>query len=481
MSQSRVVNYIKDLSPKQRDRFRQFVFSPYFNQHEKTKELLTIVLKQVNKKNGKGLDRHSLFKLVFPGVAYDEQKLFNVMSYLKRLYQKFIAYQQLENDDLQEQLFTLEGAFENAQSSLFNNRAKVLEKRLEKGQSEDVDFYYTRYRLNRLKVRGFQEGEDISRHQQDILQGMLDDFDKYYIAEKLRICCDLKNLTMGHNLNFNFSFLEELLEYVTDNWEEFQNNPIVKLYYTIFMTQTKGDDIYFNHLKEIIQNEFDLLNYQGQKDLYEAAYNYCIIRINQGNNDYRTDLFDLYKRGLETKMLFTNGSLSEWQYKNITTLGCVLNEFDWTEKFINEYQIYLPEDKRENAFSYNKANFHYWKQDYGNVQSVLINVQFTDFKYHLNATTLLLRTYYKTGDTEALLSLIETFRIFIIRNKEMPPQQKRGYTNFLRFKKRLVNLKHNKHTFSVKNYKEKIDNLRKAIAKTDYVYNIDWLLKECDL
>ena len=93
MSESRVVNYIKGLPPKQRERFKSFVFSPYFNQHEKTKDLLCAILKYINRKKYKDeVDRKVLFKEVFPDeVKFDEQRLFNVMSYLKKLYQKFIG------------------------------------------------------------------------------------------------------------------------------------------------------------------------------------------------------------------------------------------------------------------------------------------------------------------------------------------------------------------------------------------------------
>ena len=479
MGQSRVVDYIGGLSQKQRDRFRQFVFSPYFNQHAKTKELLEVILKQSSRKKGKKLSREQLFEKLFPGQAFDEQKMFNVMSYLKRLYQKFIAYEHLEKDELQQQLLILEGAFDYTQAALFDNRVKALEKKLHRNRLENAETYFARYRLNHLKVRAFQDTEDVTRHHKDILQGMLDNFDQYYVAEKLRICCDLQGFTMSNNFSFKLPFLNELLSYVEANWEVFGKNITVKLYYNIFMTQTTEDRSYYRRLREMISDEFDQMEFQGQKDLYEAATNYCILRINRGINDFRHDLFELYQQGLESGMLLPNGSLSEWQYKNIVTLGCVLKEFDWTEDFIGEYREYLPEDKRENAYSYNMANFLFWKKEYDRVQTLLINVQFTDFKYHTNATVLLLRSYYVTGDTEALLSLIETFRIFIIRNKEMPHQQKRGYTNYLRFKKRLVNLKHNKPTFSAKVYAEKINNLKQAIEKTDYVYNIDWLLNEC--
>ena len=481
MSESRVVNYVKNLAPKQKERFRTFVFSPYFNQHEKTKDLLVAILKLVNGKKAKEeIDREALFKMVFPKEKiFDEQRLFNVMSYLKKLYQKFIAYEYLEKNETIEQLYTLEAANDRSQIDLLKNRAHFLKKKLQKKKIRDVDYYYTNYKLNLLWA-GFDSNDEImDKSKEGMMQAMLDNFDKYYIAEKLRMCCQLNSDMQAMNVNFNFSFLEELLKYLRENWSIVENNLIIKLYYTILMSQNEKDAFYYNQLKEIIDtSQFNGLNEDQQVDLYKSAYNYCILKINNGDNDYSKELMELYKQGLERRLLFQNGELSDWIYKNITTLGCVLNQFDWTEKFINEYKQYLPPEKMANAYSYNKANLYFNKAQYDEVQSLLVNVQFTDFKYHINATILLMRTYYKILNTEALLSLIETFRIFLIRNKDMPSSQKRGYTNYIRFKKRLINLKHNEDTFSTKDYQSKLENLKKDIERTEDVYAKHWLLSE---
>ena len=285
-----------------------------------------------------------------------------------------------------------------------------------------------------LLLAGLDSNDGIERSKDGFMQPMLDNLDKYYIAEKLRISSHLNSEMEAKNIKFNFSFLSELLQYLKDNWSIIENNFIIKIYFTILMSQNENDSFYYNQLKEILESkQFNYLHKNQKLDLYKSAYNYCIIRINRGENEYRNELLVLYQQGLDKGLLLINGELSEWVYKNITTLGCVLGQYEWTEGFINKYKDFLPVDKKENAYSYNKANLYFNKQQYDEVQSLLVNVQFTDFKYHINASILLMRTYYKTLNTEALLSLIETFRIFLIRNKEMPASQKKGYTNYIRF------------------------------------------------
>ena len=50
--------------------------------------------------------------------------------------------------------------------------------------------------------------------------------------------------------------------------------------------------------------------------------------------NYYLEFLDLYKIQLEKGLLFRNGYLEEWDYKNIVTAGVRTNEFIWTEKFI---------------------------------------------------------------------------------------------------------------------------------------------------
>ncbi len=232
-------------------------------------------------------------------------------------------------------------------------------------------------------------------------------------------------------------------------------------------------------MKNMLVNYMDVMPRQDCSDLYTFAYNYCIRRINQGDSGYQDELFELYKKGLASGMLLKNNLLSEWDYKNIATLGCSLKAYEWTENFLRQYKDYIPAHQRENAYSYNLANYYYHQKMYDKTLQTLLHVQFTDVKYHLNSNFLLLRTYYALHDTEALLSLIETFRIYVIRNQKITTDQKRSYTNFVRFAKKLVQLRHNASTFSKKALREKLDALALKVESTENVINRIWLLEEC--
>ena len=477
MQQSRLLKYIKSLETRDRERFRQFVHSTYFNQHEKTVTLLEIILRGIDDKPEQ-LEKEKVFSQLFPEAPYDEQKLFNHLSYLMKLYHRFLAVEHLEKKPFLEELFTVEDAYEINQFDLLANRAQQLEKRLKAHPNRDAHFHFINYRLNDLK--GYSKAVFIDRSQSNELQEMLNHFDYYYLAVKLKDCCHLTANMMLMNTHYDFQFLEPLLEFIEKNWERYSREPSVELYYTILLSLRQDHaPRHYEHIKEMMNARIDSLSPEEGKDLYQFSYNYCIRQINNGRSEYLKELFQLYKQGLQNELLYSNGILDEWTYKNITTLGCSLKEFKWTEKFIQDYKEKLPASRRENAYRYNLANLYYNKKMYEETLSTLLQVQFTDVKYYLNTNFLLLRTYYAMHDTEALLSLIDTYRIYVIRNRKMTTEQKRGYTNFLRFAKRLVLLKHQSAAYSKKSLKEKLQNLANKIRNSDNVINSYWLLAEC--
>ena len=477
MEQSRLVKYIKALSAKEREKFHLFVHSPYFNKHDKTVQLLAVIEKWLERPSTP-LDKPAVFKKLFPKESYDEQRLHNVMSYLKKLYHNFLSFRHFEDRPFQGQLFTIEAAYESNQFDLMKNRGKLLEKELDRHSCKDVHSYYTSFKLN--KVMGYYSGMYEDRSKPTLLQGMVDSLDRYYILEKLRHSCHIMANVMMMNTAYKFHFLQELLAYMKENWAEYENDTPIVLYYTIFRSlEEENNPAHYTRLSQMLANEINNLSKDEQGDLYSFAINYCIRRINQGDRDFQRELFQLYKRGLKAGLILDNGILSEWNYKNITALGCSLKEFEWTENFIQTYKEKLLVERQENAYNYNLAHLYYNKKLYNEALSVLLLVQFTDVKYHLNTTFLLLRTYYALKDTEALLALIETFRIYVMRNKKMTTEQKKGYTNFLRFAKKLVLLKHQAAAYTRSGLHEKLDNLHTKISNTRNVINKFWLLEEC--
>ncbi|MEL7021953.1 MAG: hypothetical protein AAGK47_10105 [Bacteroidota bacterium] len=475
MQQSRLVKYILNLSTREQELFQQFVQSPYFNQHEKTTQLLQLILKT----RASQLTKTRVYRKLFPQKAYDEQVLYNTMSYLMKLYHRFLAFQYFEQQPFREQLYTIEAAYKNRQFDLFKNRTKQLEKLLNKYSFKDSQTYYIRYRLKAMQ--GLYETENNNRADTTYFQAMIEYFDKYYLGEKLRHSCNLVGQMIVMNTQYNLYFLEELMVYIQNNWVVYEQEPAIAGFHTILqMIKDTESDQHYLRLKSMLTDTIKQLSPEAANELYTFAFNYCIRQIGAGENQYQRELFLLYQQGLETGAVLLNDVLAEWDYKNITTLGSALKEFEWTQHFLEEYKVKLPEKQRENAYNYNLARFYFSQQLYNDTLSLLLQVQFTEPQYHLGATDLLVRSYFALENYEALLSLLETFRIYVIRNKKITTIDKKGYTNYCRFTKRLVLLINSKITYTKKSYQEKLHALQEKIKQTSNVKNKQWLVQTCE-
>lgn len=477
MEDSRLVRYIGQLDAKERERFKQFVLSPYFNQHKPTISLMQLILKQLDRSKP-NLRKEYVYDKLFPNTAYDEQQLYNVMSYLMKLLHRFLAHQQLENTPFQEDVLTLEWTYDRHQFDLFKNRGKALQKQLDQYHYRDRHFLQTTYRLHEQQAYYRSYFED--RSNVDIFQRMLDQLDRFFLLEKFRHACHLTANMIMLNTRYDFTFLDDLLAYYEQERGRFADTPSIDLYYTILMSLRENDNPkHYNRLKYLLSEKTEAFKPKEQNDLYIFATNYCILQSNQGNSEYQRELFLLYQEGLRTGIVFENSYISEWDYKNMTALACALGEFEWVAWFLDTYRDHISAKRRENAYNYNKAVLHYHKKQYQEALSHLLLVQFSDVKYHLSHHSLLMRTYYSLGDTETLLSLIEAFRIYIIRNALMTTEQKRSYTNLLRFAKKLTLLKHQRATHSRRGLADKFAALLEQIQQTPNVANSHWLEEAC--
>ena len=200
--------------------------------------------------------------------------------------------------------------------------------------------------------------------------------------------------------------------------------------------------------------------------------NYCIIKINKGDTSYNKELFEFYKIILENRIIFKDGQLTQWDYKNIVTLGLRLGEFDWTEWFMGNYKSSLAAHYRENVWSFNMANFMFHKQDYDRTLELLQEVEFTDVYYHLDSKTLLLKTYYALEEWDSLQSLIDSLKVYLKRNKLVPQYQRTVYGNLFLYSNRLIRYRRGR--------KMDLDQLAKDIEETREIANINWLRDAVD-
>ncbi len=282
MQESKLVKYLAEMDARTQERFRLFVVSPYFNQHEKTIQLLDYVFRHMEKKPA-NLDRKKVFAYLFPSEVYSEQGLFNVMSNLKKLYHRFLAQEQLDKQTFEQDLLLLDSAYENNLFSLLKNRGKQLTKRLDTYPYKDSDFYQTQFRY--FKRMGYYLGQYEDRTKVSMLQDMMDHLDRYFLLEKLKNGVHMTANMLMVNSQFDLRMLDYLLDFYQQHEEEFVEDLSIELYYTILMSLRENENTgHYEKLKSLLNEQFDQSSPNEQSDLFAFANNYCVRRINLGDS-----------------------------------------------------------------------------------------------------------------------------------------------------------------------------------------------------
>lgn len=463
---------------RERERLRQFVASPYFNQHERTLKLLNLILQELEARKPL-LSKERIFKKLFPKEKYRDQSLADLMSALMKLINKFLAIEQLENQPFAEEVLALQRAEAVNRFDLLKNRSKRLSRLLDNYPHQGSDYHWANYKLN--AIYGYYRNGYEDRADAEPLQRMLHGLDRFYIVEKLRHACHLTANTMLMNTSFNFSFLDAVLEYIDSpaGQDILANDISINCYYHILKSLRDPEEpLHYEKMRFYFNEAFDSFPRDEQKDIFNFASNYCITRIMKGDQDFRRELFELYRSALETESMYDNGIISEWNYKNIITLGCHFKEYEWTEQFMEANYIRLPEKRRDNAYELNKAQFYYSQGLYDQAGEHLRNVADSDVKYHLARVLMEVRMAYDRQETNYLINQLETFRLYVSRQRKMSAKDKRGYLNYVRFAKQLAALRHQEEYMGRAEFKRKLNNLHEKMLNTPQLMAREWLLRE---
>jgi hypothetical protein len=477
MQDHKLVKQIEKMTLPERERFRRLVSSPYFNQHEPTIQLLDYILEALPD-HPERIERHQLFEHLFPGEKFRMQALYDLTSNLGKLYERFLANEFLDEHPLRAELLTLEAAYAGNRFDYFKGRARKLHRLVDASDVHDEQEEWITYQL--LRIEAYYLGKYEDRADPLPFQKMLRQLDHFYIVEKLHHACHLTANMLLMNTSYDFGFLDAILAYVEAERDGALAGQLsVELYYCILMSMRELDNPgHYYRLLELMDEHFDAFTPREQKDLFNFSCNYCIARTNRNDLTFLRELYNLYQRGLENGAIFDHGLLSEWNFKNIVSVGCTLEEFAETEQFIETYRERLPEDKREVAYALGMAQFHYRRKEYDQAGRYLRNVRHTDVKYHLGRVLLEVRIAYEQHDTNYLINILDTFRLYVLRQRKITTAEKKSYTNYVRFTKQLVLLKHQAEYIDDDKLRAKLDKLHRKIRDTEQLFGKDWLVQE---
>lgn len=440
------------------------VHSDYFSKNQNLRAIATLLVQQI--KSNKGLDKMAIWQAVFSAQAYDERKFNNYISDLLELTYQLLMQERFAKEKTQQYAYLQQELIEQAAYSQANRIAKKWKKAKQATSLQNTERLYTDFQFHSL------QNELILHENKRVYNTHLQDkstaFEHYYLLQQLMNYAEIlnrKNVVKGDS---QLPYLQDLLDRYQANKLDEQSISSISIYVQIVeMLIGQGAEIKFENIQILMLQHHEVFTAAESRTIYNYLINFCVKQINSGKTAYYQKLLLIYKALIDKQILLLNEQLSPWTYTNIITVGIRLQEWEWTEHFLEQYQAYLPLKDRHNAFNYNLAAIHFERKEYDKAWEPLNEVAYTDAFYQMAAKSIQLKIYYNTGAFEAFEALAAASRQFISRNKQLSEYQQKSNLNFIRLLQKMFAIKEYHKLWPMNKRKQRVDQLKNLLDASD--------------
>ncbi len=446
MKDSKLVILLKSLKSDEFRWFYKFIRSPYYNSNKHLVKLYELLRKYYPDFDHPKLTQEVLFAKLFPGEKYDIPRMRLLFHRFSNLIESFMVAEHIKKDDFLHKKLLTQSLGRINTYDLFQKKTNELLEELENSPYRDEVFFKNKGDI----CRQFYSHPATNRQNKgaEYLRNTMESFDTYFVLSKVKLACALGARATTFSEQNDIKYLDMVLE--KGEWE----NLLISIYSRIFELQNVGeDDERFEKIKELYTSNLDKIRIEDKRNLLNLLINYCTRRYNKGESRFIQYMLELYKVGLDSDALLINNEISETTFINIVSSGVVCQEFKWVKSFIEEYGDHLDKNVREDAIIYAKIIWHFNKREFEETIQLISNYSFTKPLQVLITKTILIRVYVELfweNDSFFDLSLaqLRTFAKYIRNNKTVPESVKGGYLSFVRYTRRLVNLKFQNRNFN---------------------------------
>lgn len=435
MQQTQVWQIISALSASAIRDLAQMTESPFFNQRDDVQALFRFLRKSAAA--GRTPLRADAFAAVFPGKAYDGGRMRLILHFLTELVRDYLVWQQISEEKGQKELMLAKAlrrhSLDHLAQSVLQNATTELNK---PGQLSDPETLERRFHIHAASLR---QAQGTARTQDLNLQGLSDQLEESFVLRKMKLSCELLSHRAVFRTDYHFGMLDAVLERVRNEPALF-GKPDLRLYYHCCQALLHpADTVHFHNMKPLLMEVENIFQPEECRDIMLLALNFCIRKLNDGDEQFAHEGLELYKNALKKGYLLEKGELSRFTFRNVVGMGLKIKAYDWVEQFITTYSEHIAPAHRESMVSFNRARLEYSRRRYPEAMLLLQKADYNDLLLHLAAKTLLLKIYFEAGELRLLDALLDSMTIFL-RRKKIMGYHKTNYRNIARHIQKLTML-----------------------------------------
>jgi hypothetical protein len=468
MFSDKLATLLLALSPAEMQRLAKFVDSPYFNEQAVLSRLFQY-LRSTRLQSDEALAKLSkaqIWQHLVPEQPYSDNQIRKYFYELTQLIYEFLTVSKQEQNKLDGGLKLLSAIDRPNLEKHKIGIERKLEEIMDENKTWQADHFLYAHTYRFSVLNQDVPTKDFLTHLGSTKQYL----EVFFILRNLKIAITMITYSLSrNNKELPVQFID-FHQFCTNSG--LNQIPIVQVYLAAYQSflAPENEELYFT-FRQSLQDQYINLSEPDLFDLFQYAINFCVMRINGGNLNYYRELFELYRSMSDNQLILSKGELAEGMFKNIITAGLGVKEYDWVEHFIKSQSQYLPELVRENAMSFNLANVYFSQRKFDEVIGLLQKVEYSDVVYHLGARWLLIRTYYELDALKPLDSLLDSFRVYLLRNKVLSASTKKEYLSLISSTRRLLKSKFEK---------DKLIQLKAKVMTTQIKLPKRWLIEKIE-
>ena len=454
MKKSQLLTLLRSFSKKEIRDLRKWLQSPYHFQREDGLQLFEYLIAHQQE----DLEKETVYAAIF-GQPYNDARMRQIIHFLKQAVADFLTFE-ARRDPVRE---AVAYAAVLRERELLAEASRVLQRagRLHEGGTlQNADRLETGFLLS----RELYDTDARQRTGAYSIEPVIEQQELVFLTRRYRMACVRISQSRPDTPDQRLEAVETLLSSYPDSERPFA----LQFYHTLYHAYADENDDRFRKFLGLLAEHSIIFPDHELRDLYLLAINFCIRRIHAGQRDYRSTMFNLYKRGLKKDVLLENGEISPFAFKNIVTLGLDARDYVWTEQFIQTYRHRLPNPYREQTPDFDLANLYYQQGEYERARQQIPITYFRDPKLNLVARTLLIKIYFHLEEFAVLESHLESTRTYLRRQKLDPPRRAM-YKNLISCTKQLLRLASYRSGAA--------QRLRKRVQELPLLAERDWLLR----
>lgn len=442
-NETKLIVFLQTFSEDEVAEFEKFISSPYFKKGRDLVPLLKAILKFYPDLSQKGLDEESIYKEIYPDARFGDRKSKDILktlsSSLLKMAEEFMMLANLNRSRPLKDRLLLDELLDRGLIKYYSQYRQKADAELNSPGESSVQALLDNYFLQSTDTRFHIMSLDHALYREHVFKSG-DYLSAHYIVNLLRIL-KLRQIAEAYQqVPFEESIpdkvfgrldLEEIVEfYRGSEFEVF----VSFHYYTYMSIKNNCDEGYFHKAKKIfLANRSRLSNYEKMY-FYSDLLNILNIGYMPGKDaENRKEIFHLQILCIEDKAykLDREKYMHPDFFRNIIINALYVKEFEEAIGFVDKYISELEPKFRANMKHYSKALIAFAKSEFEDALVNISKVKYDLIDFKIDVKILSMKIFYELRMTEQAYSIVDTFRHYLRSGKDLTPELRANYVNFI--------------------------------------------------